>query len=120
MGEPNEEAKRRGIREGSRVRWSATWCDVKAFDEEGDPILCGIGPVFASDVDEVAPPPLTPPDLEPVRAAAFVALVLRIDIADHTEEQIDRAFFRASEIADRYGEAAARSATRRAGSYGAR
>lgn len=119
-GTPNEEAKRRGIQIGSRVCWSEVWCDVDGFDEDGDPILTGIGPVHALNIDEVPPPAPPPPDVEPVRAAAFVALMLRIDIIDHNEEQIDRAFFRASEIANRYREAAARREARRAGSDGVR
>lgn len=117
-GTPNEEARKRGIEQGSRVRGGADWCVVEGFDEDGDPILRDTGVVYPRDIDEVRPPPPPTPDPERVRTAAFVALMLRIDISDHTEEQIDRAFFRASEIADRYREAAARRESRRAGSDG--
>ena len=130
-GTPNEEAKRRGIQIGTVIRrWYAhdkapIKGPVIGFDFEGDPVIEGfefganptLYEVFREPAEAPTPPP---PDLEPVRAAAFVALMLRIDIIDHNEEQIDRAFFRAGEIADRYLEAAARREARRAESDGAR
>lgn len=61
MNEPNEESKKRGLVLGARVHAWNRAVAVVGFDHDGDPVLEGIGPYFASDVTLAEPAPAEEP-----------------------------------------------------------
>lgn len=116
-GTPNEEAKRRGLDIGIQVTVEAEGRIVN-FDADGDPILLLEDDdrheyTFTSDsmwridgntpekVEATAPPPPAI-GFDLVKAAAFVALYLRIDSRDLSDSQVEQALARADAIAVNY------------------
>lgn len=107
-GTPNEEARRRGIEIGSFVVFEDGEGRIEDFDEDGDPVvgLSGYAVAYMAEAVRLKTP--SPPDVEPIRIAAFVALYARSDLPI-TAAQSDRVYAQADEIARGYAAAKSRA-----------